>query len=359
MANIVVLGAGVMGSALANVAAANNTVTLVGSPLDNNIIDCIKKRKQHPSLQVNLHENIVAVEANELSDESMQNSDVIVLGVSSPGVTWALDTIAQHRASPGILALVTKGLVSAPSDGKPPLTYAQTLSTDLTTPAGNIVGIGGPCIARELALAYPTRVCFAAQDKRVANELRDMLKTDYYCIATHDDFTGLEACAALKNFMCIGVSAMFTSYKLDNSYAKNPVAALFNQAVHEIAQLTHWIKLAVSSSNGEASASNNIGHELAFDLAGLGDLHVTVGGGRNSKLGQYLGSGRILGEVLQTDMHKVTVEGVDTGKQLLPGFRHACKTGDLNVNDFPLTSSILASIEQDQPFDFEFGKLPE
>jgi len=207
-------------------------------------------------------------------------------------------------------------------------------------------------------MAYPTRVCFAAQDKSDANRLRDLLKTDYYLIATHNDFTGLEACAALKNFMCIGVSAMFTAYKLDNSHAKNPLAALFNQAVHEIALLTRWIKQGADSTDQQSPIDVSIANELAFDLAGMGDLHVTVGGGRNSKLGQFLGTKRTLSDVLQTDMHNVTVEGVDTGKQLLPGFRHACNEGTLQTDDFPLTAAILDVIEHDLPFNFDFEKLP-
>jgi len=354
MAKIVVLGAGVMGSTLASVAAEKNDVILVGSPLDNDIIKCLKNGEDHPGLQVNVNQNITAIESTELSDAIMQNAQVIVLGVSSPGVNWALDLIESHQASPNIMALVTKGLVSGQNNQLAPQTYAQTIRPELTTPAGRIVGIGGPCIARELALTYPTRVSFAAQDISVANNLRDLLQTDYYFIATNNDFTGLEACAALKNFMCIGVSAMFTSYKLDNSHAKNPLAALFNQAVHEIAQLSRWIKHDAELSDDYTEVAASVSSELAFDLAGLGDLHVTVGGGRNSKLGQFLGSGRSLSEILQTDMHNVTVEGVDTGRQLLPAFRHACDTGRLNGNDFPLTNAILAVIENDLPFKFDF-----
>jgi len=340
MANIVVLGAGVMGSALANVAAVNNEVTLVGSPLDNGIIEQIKNGKPHPDLRVNLNERIVATASNELTDATMKIAEVIVLGVSSPGVDWAVELLKRTNASPNILALVTKGLVSAKSHQLAPSTYAQTIDAQLTRPAGRIVGIGGPCIARELALAYPTRVCFASEDITVANKLRELMKTDYYFIATHNDFSGLEACAALKNFMCIGVSAMFTSFKLDDSHAKNPLAALFNQAVQE------------------NQLSTDIGQDLAFDLAGLGDLHVTVGGGRNSRLGQYLGTGRVLSDILQTDMHKVTVEGVDTGRALLPGFRHACSAGKLNADALPLSNAIFNVIENDLPFSFDFSNLP-
>ena len=367
MANIVLLGAGVMGSALASVAAARNDVTLVGSPLDKDIIDSLKNSKSHPGLRLDLPESIAAIDSNELDTDLMNRAEVIVLGVSSPGVEWALNVIEHHNASPDILALVTKGLVSSENKQSAPRTYAQTIDAMRTMPAGRIAGIGGPCIARELAAGYPTRVCFASQNIAVANKLRELLKTDYYSIATHTDFTGLEACAALKNFMCIGVSTMFTTHRLDDNNAKNPLAALFNQAVLEIALLSRWIKQennccgAGNNSNGPETAIGPeaaIGPDLAFDLAGMGDLHVTVGGGRNSKLGQHLGSGRTLSDILDTDMHNVTVEGVDTGRQLLPGFRYACEHGRLKIDDFPLTCAILNVIEKEQPFAFDFGSLP-
>lgn len=354
MAKIVILGAGVMGSALATVAAANNDVTLVGSPLDDNIINGLQQNQPHSTLQLELPAGIVAVSSNAINDATLANADVIVFGVSSPGIEWALNVMQHHHAAPRIVALVTKGLVPAEQKNSAPRTYAQTLKKELTNPSGAIVGIGGPCIARELALGYPTRVSFASDKLSAAKQLRELLKTDYYHITTHSDFTGLEACAALKNFMSIGVSAMFTSYSLDDSYAKNPVAGLFNQAVHEIAMLSDWIKQSVNGADANTISKQNI----AFDLAGLGDLHVTVGGGRNSRLGQYLGTGRLLEEILQSDMHQVTVEGVDTGKQLMPSFRAACKNGNLNLKDLPLTSAILDVIEHKQPFQFSFNSLP-
>jgi len=356
MTKIVVLGAGVMGSTLAKVASENNNVLLVGSPLDNHIIDAIENQSPHPDLDVSLPRNIIAIRHDNLNQNQLSDADVIVLGVSSPGVTWALDTINRHQARPNIVALVTKGLVSAAEAQCAPQTYAEVISSQLTEPTGRIVGIGGPCIARELALEYPTRVSFAAKDKSVADDLRRLLTTDYYHVTILDDFTGLEACAALKNFICIGVSAMFTAYKLDDGYAKNPVAALFNQGVHEIAVLSQWIKASAKDNSDAAPAEQHV--DAAFDLAGLGDLHVTVGGGRNSRLGRYLGVGRLLRDVLGTDMRGVTVEGVDTGKQLLPGFRAACTNGELKETELPLTSAILDVIEHNYAFSMNFNQLP-
>ena len=347
-----------MGSALASVAAENNEVVLVGSPLDSHIIECLQSGKSHPTLRHQMPENIASLSVSEVDEATLQNAEVIVLGVASPGVDWALDILRSCKATPNILALVTKGLVGGTTAEAAPRTYAQTLDSKLTMPHGRIVGIGGPCIAREMALGYPTRVCFAASDINVADQLSNLLKSKHYHIATHTDFTGLEACAALKNFMCIGVSTAFTAYTLDDGYAKNPLAALFNQAVLEISKLTHWIKQETGDTNDDTSLTSDIASELAFDLPGMGDLHVTVGGGRNSLLGRHLGHGRRLNDILQTDMHNTTVEGVDTARQLCKGFRYACEQGVLDSSEYPLTKAILDVVEFEQPFKFEFSSLP-
>ena len=44
-------------------------------------------------------------------------------------------------------------------------------------------------------------------------------------------------------------------------------------------------------------------------LAGLGDLYVSAAGGRNSKMGSYLGEGMTFSKAKKTKMEKITVEG--------------------------------------------------
>ena len=361
MAKIVILGAGVMGSALAVPATeAGNEVTLVGSPLDDDIVDALARRDAHPTLEATLPDAIAPVREAELDAAILAAADVVVLGVSSPGIPWAVERLQRADARPAILTLVTKGLVARDGDearadeaagrtAPPPLTYADALPAALCATPDGLVGIGGPCIARELALGYPTRVTFASRHRSNAEGLRDLLQTDTYRITTSEDVVGVEACAALKNFLCIGVSAMFTAHRLGDGHAKNPLAALFNQAVLELAQLARWLR-----GGTDASAAN----EPAFDLAGMGDLHVTVGGGRNSRLGRHLGDGETLGAALAGPMAGVTVEGVDTGRALAPGFRAACSRGALDAGRLPLTVAILRCIERDAAFALRFEELP-
>ncbi len=353
--HIVVLGAGVMGSALCVPAAASTpqqktkSVTLVGSPLDEAIIESINASRHHPTLDVHLPEAITAISHKQCDATLLQSADLIILGVSSAGIGWAIEQIRSAQATPKLLSLVTKGLMENPVPSLPPLTYAHTLPNELNMDANKVVGIGGPCIARELALNIPTRVIFGSKDIQSCDVMRSAFQTDTYRIKTTTDIEQLEACAALKNFLCIGVSAMLGAHPLNDSHAKNPVAALFNQAVLELRVLSEWIAPSPQSTQPDITA---------FDLAGLGDLHVTVGGGRNSRLGNYLGQGHTLDSVLNNQMLNVTVEGVDTGKQLHSGVVSACETGTLNGDHIPLTLAILQCIHSRGAFEFDFTRLP-
>ena len=357
MPRIVVLGAGVMGSALAVPAAASpdNAVTLVGSPLDDALVDSVVGSGHHPTLDAPLPGAIRAVRDADLDGAALRAADVVVIGVSSAGVDWAVSRLETAGAAPPILALVTKGLV-APDGGAPPLTYADALPAALCSTQDGLVGIGGPCIARELALGCPTRVTFASRHRPNAEALRALLATDVYRPTVSGDVVGVEACAALKNFLCIGVSAMFSAHRLGDSHAKNPLAALFNQGVQELAILSAWLREASAAQRAETVEVDPV--PAAFDLAGAGDLHVTVGGGRNSRLGRLLGEGATIGEATAGPMAGVTVEGVDTGRALAGGLRAACEDGSLDASSLPLTRAILACIERDAPFALDFRELP-
>lgn len=356
MANILILGAGVMGSALAVTAARNpaNNVSIAGSPLDNEIIASVQNDHWHPTLKVEIANNLSFLTEAELTRNQAQAADIIVIGVSSPGVDWAVNTIIRYNAKPGCIALVTKGLVATENPDSAPLTYADALTSQLDS--NLLLGIAGPCIARELALGIPTMVTFSASDIALANRVRTTFESDSYRIAVHPDFVGVEACAALKNFYCIGVSAMLGAWAIEGATAKNPVAALFNQAVLEMAILCRWIR---ETTDTTALQFNRSGYgDIAFDLPGMGDLHVTVGGGRNSRLGTFLGQGQRLSEIVTGSMKGVTVEGLDTGKQLLTGYKAAVNSEVLCASSLPLTTAILDSIETDCLFELDFTKLP-
>jgi glycerol-3-phosphate dehydrogenase (NAD(P)+) len=123
------------------------------------------------------------------------------------------------------------------------------------------------------------------------------------------------------------------------THAKNPLAAAFNQASREMALLCEAL-------GGQ--------RDTAFDLAGTGDLHVTVGAGRNSRLGRGLGQGHRVSEMLSGQLAGETVEGADTARVLGPWLRGV---GSLDAHALPLAHAIIDAVLEDRPFGFDFRQV--
>lgn len=338
MATILILGAGVMGSSLAVPAADNgHRVLLAGTPVDAAAIAGMKQPGGvHPKLDDPLPAGVEVLADAEVTPAHADAADLIVVGVSSPGMAWAVERLNGLLRTPKPIAFVTKGLDR--HDGAI-RTYAETLPGQVPAMA-SFIGIGGPCIARELANRYPTTSVYASRDTAAARFAAGLMQAPYYRLGTGDDVTGVEACAALKNFFAIGVSAMQTRYpdaKRPDGQSKNPTAAAFTQAAAEMAAICERL-------GGR--------RETAYDVAGIGDLHVTVGGGRNSRLGHLLGRGRVISDAMATDLAGETVEGIDTGRVVAELLVDAGDRGR-----FPLAFAILDAVLQDAPFDFDFGRL--
>jgi glycerol-3-phosphate dehydrogenase (NAD(P)+) len=341
MSTILILGAGVMGSTLAVPAADNaHQVMLAGTPLDAEAISRLKQPVGvHPKLDEPLPSSVAILADEEVTPAHAEAADLIVVGVSSPGIPWAVNRLNELMRRNKPVAFVTKGLVRR---GGGIATYAETLP-DQVAHMDAFIGIGGPCIARELANRYPTTSVYASRDRKAAALAASLMRSPYYRLAISDDVSGVEACAALKNFFAIGVSAMQTRYPdktRADGQAKNPTAAAFTHATREMADLCEHI-------GGR--------RETAFDFAGIGDLHVTVGGGRNSRLGHFLGAGRVVSDVMAKELAGETVEGIDTARVLATLFDRVSSSPALRHERFPLTLAILRALLSDTPLAFDFG----
>ena len=89
MAKIVVLGAGVMGSAFTMPLADNgHTVSLVGTHLDADIVEEIHETRVHPRLKSRLRDAVTPYTYDRLG-EVIQGADLVVVGVNSLGIDWA------------------------------------------------------------------------------------------------------------------------------------------------------------------------------------------------------------------------------------------------------------------------------
>src|SRR5690606_27252061 len=124
------------------------------------------------------------------------DTDLILLGVSSAGIGWAIDRLCESLKRPVDLVMITKGL--APGDGTlhalPDYVAAEVkrrTGFDL-----NIAAVGGPCIAGELAVKRQTGVVITARNPAFAERLCAMLASDFYHPRPSGDVMGVEVCAA-------------------------------------------------------------------------------------------------------------------------------------------------------------------
>ena len=97
MKKIIIIGAGAMGSAFAVPCIENkNQVTLVGTHLENDLINDIKSNNNfHPALKIELSSKIKIEKFEKLSSILGGEVDIIVAGVSSMGISWFADQISK------------------------------------------------------------------------------------------------------------------------------------------------------------------------------------------------------------------------------------------------------------------------
>ena len=342
MKKIVIIGAGAMGSAFAVPCADNsNQVFLVGSFLEDKVIEEIKSLNNfHPFLKSQLPKNISVLKFSEFNNEIKNNIDLLVIGVSSKGIQWIGDEISKFYNNTTDILLLTKGLAVIDNKFE---TLAEKLSNILKTKGidnPKISAVGGPCLANGLVNRINSSVVLANEDLNRVKNIGKIISTEYYSTEYSEDLIGVEVCAATKNIysMLIGASEGLSSKSLSDEIKKkyflNTAASLAYKAVSEMKNLTKKL-------NGK--------EETAYGLAGLGDLYVSSAGGRNSKMGYYLGQGHLFSEAKEKYMKEITVEGADLafaiGQKVLKEF---------DKNEYPLLISVINCICENKKLEINW-----
>ena len=323
MAVVTIIGAGMMGSALAFPARENgNEVRLVGTHLDREIIDTCRKTNQHPKFKKPFPDGIQYFQIDEL-ESAIAGCDLIIGGVSSFGVEWFGDMILPQIPSHVPVLSVTKGLMDTP-DGKL-LTYPEVWEKKLKKLGKqlSINAIGGPCTSYELVAHDQTEVAFCGKDTAVLEKMKKILSTDYYHISLSQDVVGIESAVALKNGYALGIALTIglnqKEFGIDSTLHFNSQAAIFGQAVKEMYKLLAY--------QGCATLENMV--------VGYGDLYVTVYGGRTRLIGILLGRGLNIDEAKQ-ELNGVTLESLVVAERVARAIKIAAQKGILDAKDFPL-----------------------
>jgi glycerol-3-phosphate dehydrogenase (NAD(P)+) len=337
MSNIVILGAGFMGSAFSVPLSDNgHPVRLVGTFLDGDIIEEVHETRMHPKLGVKLPESVVPYTYDRL-DEAIQDADVVVVGVNSLGVDWAAHMLGPRLPTGTPVLMLTKGLEG---NGKALQILPDVFRSGLPAHrqgAVQIAAVGGPSIASELAVRRDTCVVLAGTDRELLDRLAQLLRTPYYHVWTSTDFAGVETCVAMKNVYALAVGLVAGLLEKDGvasnlAVMHNLAAAIFAQGMQEMSYL-------VEIAGGR--------QESVIGLPAAGDLYVTSMGGRNGRMGRLLGMGMVYSDAKRDQMPDDTIEGAELAMAIGPTVEQMVADGVLDGERLPLLRTMIQIVCND------------
>ncbi len=344
MSKIVIIGAGAMGSAFALPCLDNNhDINIVGTHLENEFIDDFKKNGNfHVGLKTKIPQEIKFFKFEKFGELLNSKIDLIVLGISSKGIEWVADQLSKLYKSKELpqLLMLTKGLSIHKNQYELLVDKLKRLLSEKGISKIDISAVGGPCLASGLANRVHSSVVIANKNKQTAKKIADMLNTSYYHTSYSDDLNGVEVSAAIKNIfsMAVGAAKGLCSSNASNEIREknylNTASAIIKQSITEMEIFVEHLKGKKETVKG---------------LAGLGDLYVSSGGGRNAKMGSYIGEGLTFSEAKKTKMEKVTVEGADLAKEIAKKVNE-----DFDKEKLPLMLSMINAIVDDKKLELNW-----
>lgn len=222
--------------------------------------------------------------------ESVHEADILVSVIPSEFLRPTLSRLARNMRNGQFVVSATKGV----EDG----TYCRMTQviSEILEPAGLLLSIGalsGPSFALEVAQGQPTAVTVAFSDIQIATLVQQEFSSESLRLYTSTDVIGVELGGALKNVIAIAAGIV-----AGMGLGHNSSAGLITRGIAEIT------RLAVACGGKR---------ETLAGLSGIGDLVLTCTGSlsRNRTVGQSLGQGKKLPEILQ-DLGGKVAEGIRT-----------------------------------------------
>ena len=289
MKKILIIGGGAMGSAFTFPCIDNKNEVTITEPYNKTFIKNLSsKNKYHSSLKKNLPKRL---KYKKYSTHLLNNKyDLIVVALSLSGINFISKEFKNSDIKSPILIL-TKGLKYEKKKQK-----IFTISEDIkkTNKNINVSVLKGPCLAKELSNKKQTSVIVANKNIKTAKKICNMITTKYYLTETSKDVIGVEICSSIKNIYSMIIGA---------GDSLNMSSSLFKKSINEMIYITKYFKGKI---------------ETALGLAGVGDLYVSAAGGRNSKMGSYLGQGYTFNNAKRKFMPNETVEGEQLAREIAP-----------------------------------------
>ncbi|MBQ6239930.1 MAG: glycerol-3-phosphate dehydrogenase [Firmicutes bacterium] len=347
MSIITIVGSGMMGSAIGIPAADNgHEVRLVGTPLDREIIEHARQTGEHLTLKRKLPASYRYYQFEEMED-ALRGADLMVGGVSSFGIDWFCENVLKIVDPELPILTVTKGMQDD-EEGNLHV-YPEIFEQKSGCRGLKLNAVGGPCTSYELADHDDTEVTFCGKDLELLAWIRSLFETDYYHVSISDDVIGVEASVAMKNAYALAVTlAVGLAERRDGKIGAvhfNSQAAIFGQSAKEMKKLLDYMGAREESL-----------------MLGIGDLYVTVYGGRTRKIGTLLGRGLTFDQAME-ELKGITLESIVITERSARAVQKKIERGELRAEDFPLLRHIYEIVVEKKPVDvpwtaFEIGTNP-
>ena len=290
---VVVLGAGNMGTAMAQVLAENgHEVRLWNWEGDHLPLQQIARDRENKKYLpgIKLAKNIFPQEKIEIA---LAKAEFVFFAIPSKVMEHTISFAARSIKENAIIIDLSKG-VEPHSLQLMPIIIAKHVRPALKR---RIVTVSGPAVAEQLVNGHYTAMNVAGKNKKIVSQVVAVLHSPHLKIVPTTDVIGVEVGGSFKNVyaiamgMCDGLG-----------YGLNTKAALLIMALGELARL-------IKAMGGK--------EQTAYELAGLGDLIGTAlcPISRNRTFGELLGRGYRGPAALRKV--KQTVEGVSAAHCLL------------------------------------------
>lgn len=317
--NIVVIGAGAWGTALAASAAAQEGDFRQVSLWARDSRQAEEMRRHRANRRylpgVTLPPTLAITDGPiEPHAALWRDADLLVIATPMAGLRALLEQLKDHRSP---VAWLCKGFEAAPDSTASAGLLGHEIRAQLA-PRLKAGVLSGPSFALEVARGQPTALVAASEHACVRDVLVAAFHSPTLRVYANDDIVGVEVGGAVKNVLAIA-----TGLCDGLGLGLNARAALITRGLAEMTRLG----LALGARA-----------ETFMGLSGLGDLVLTATGdlSRNRKVGQLLAEGMNLRQAVDSLGH--VAEGVYTARMAVQRARQ------LGV-DMPISEAVVALLE--------------
>ena len=316
--NIVVLGAGAWGTALAVSAASNpdHHVTLWARDLALATAASNTRRNARYLPDTTLPERLQCVGGDAIFDAALKGQHLVVVATPMAALRAMLTRLA-HQTVP--VAWLCKGF-EAPLNNAHLESFGLLAHEIRAQAAPNVIAgvLSGPSFAQEVANNHPTALVAASEHAAVRDALVAAFHSSRLRVYANDDIVGVEVGGAVKNVLAIA-TGLCDGLQL----GLNARAALITRGLLEMTRL------------GVALGARP---ETFTGLSGLGDLVLTATGdlSRNRSVGLALAQGKTLSQAIASLGH--VAEGVYSARTAVQ------RAAGLGV-DMPISQAVVALLD--------------